>query len=184
MSIADLRNTLEYIKAHPREWDQSLWFCGTTACLAGHLVARDGWEPVEDEDGDEGFHVANGDRVGTVDTIACEISGILHPEGDVLWNGTNTLDMLDMLIRRLEADQAIYGTLSQPVSAWQQCWTNFHGTVVAAAHRRTSYVRIGGCVQRLDHDSHEDAVQHALASTAGMMVNAWSSSALDQLKAA
>lgn len=184
MSIAHLRNAVEYIRKNPREWDQSLWFCGTTACLAGHLVALDGWEPLEDEDGDEGFHIINGDQIGTVDTIACEIAGILHQEGEVLWNGANGLQTLDMLVRRLEADQAIYGGLSQPVQAYQLCFTNFYGTVVAAAHRRTSYVRIGNCTQRLDHYSHAEAVNHVRASIVGMRVQEWRNDSIMDLAAA
>lgn len=185
MSIADLRIGVEHIRNNPREWDQSLWFCGTTACLAGHIVTRAGWSPIEDEDGDEGFHISDGRDISTVDVMACTIAGILHEEGDVLWNGTNTLDQLDTLVRRLEADQAIYGTMSQPVSAWQHCWTNSRGTVMAAAHRRTSYVRIKrDVIQRLDHASREEAMEHAFACTAGMTLQPWRSAALASLAAA
>lgn len=185
MSIADLRFALNHIKANPREWDQSLWFCDTTACLAGHLVLLDGWEPIEDEDGDEGYHIINGDQTGTVDSIACSIAGILGEEGDVLWNGDNSLDQLEALIRRLEADQAIYGTMSQPISAWQHCWTNSRGTVIAAAHRRTSYIRVGrDVIERKDHDSRTEAAEYAYACTAGMSLTAWRSEALAGLAAA
>src|SRR4051812_12120473 len=32
---------MTYIKLHPEEWDQSMWACETTACLAGTAVMLD-----------------------------------------------------------------------------------------------------------------------------------------------
>lgn len=30
--------TLDYIREHPGEWDQTTWICGATACFAGHAL--------------------------------------------------------------------------------------------------------------------------------------------------
>jgi hypothetical protein len=42
-----LEGALRHIQAHPGEWDQSDWLtvteCGTAACLAGHVVLREGY---------------------------------------------------------------------------------------------------------------------------------------------
>lgn len=44
-----LRKALEHITAHPEEWDQAHWAkrsksCGTAYCLAGTIVAQQGYE--------------------------------------------------------------------------------------------------------------------------------------------
>jgi hypothetical protein len=31
--------TLDYIREHPEQWDQTTWICGTTGCFAGHALA-------------------------------------------------------------------------------------------------------------------------------------------------
>jgi hypothetical protein len=51
--MSDLRGrelalaTLDYIDAHPEEWDQYWYICGTTACFAGRalLIVSDGTYP-------------------------------------------------------------------------------------------------------------------------------------------
>lgn len=32
---------LNYIKEHPSEWDQNVWHCGTSHCMAGHLQVQE-----------------------------------------------------------------------------------------------------------------------------------------------
>lgn len=41
--------TLDYIREHPKEWDQSSYVCGSTACFAGRACLIAG---VRDEKGD------------------------------------------------------------------------------------------------------------------------------------
>lgn len=43
---------LDYIKAHPEEWDQSVWECGTVACFAGWVVRLSGTLPPNPNDDD------------------------------------------------------------------------------------------------------------------------------------
>lgn len=33
---------LDHIDAHPEEWDQATWHCGTAACFAGHALRLSG----------------------------------------------------------------------------------------------------------------------------------------------
>lgn len=56
VNVPLLQKALDYITAHPKEWDQTEWFrrvvrddgktCGTTCCLAGTVALLEGWEPV------------------------------------------------------------------------------------------------------------------------------------------
>lgn len=61
-AVAHLQGTLDYITAHPQEWDQSDWCsttaCGTTACVAGHLALRAGLVRIVEEvwDGDTEYY--------------------------------------------------------------------------------------------------------------------------------
>ncbi len=42
MNVENFRRVLEHIKAHPEDWDQSVWHCGTTRCFAGHAQIMSG----------------------------------------------------------------------------------------------------------------------------------------------
>lgn len=169
MSLADLRATLEYVKTHRNEYSPDTWFSGTTADLAGHLVMRAGWTPVEEAD--PGFVPvvvnANADKGSYVTFVANSIAGVSDWEGHCLWAATNTLERLDQLVRRLECDHAIYETLFLPTDAYTHAWTNYQDRVVAAVHRRTTYLRIGGTVQIRDWATHQDAQDYALDATTG-----------------
>lgn len=168
MSIADLRATLEYVKTHRNEYSPDTWFSGTTADLAGHLVMRAGWTPVEEAD--PGFVpvVVNGDKGKYVTFVANSIAGVSDWEGHCLWAATNTLERLDRLVTRLERDQAIYETLFLPTDAYTHAWTNYQDRIAVAVHRRTTFSRVGsGLVQIRDWATRQDAQDHALELAAG-----------------
>jgi hypothetical protein len=40
--------TLDYIREHPKEWDQGLYWCGTSACFAGRAIILDAENHRED----------------------------------------------------------------------------------------------------------------------------------------
>jgi hypothetical protein len=44
VNVPLLRKTLEHIEAHPQEWDQAHWHCGTGMCFAGTACDLDGGE--------------------------------------------------------------------------------------------------------------------------------------------
>jgi hypothetical protein len=48
VNVPLLRKTLEHIEAHPEEWDQAHWRCGTVMCFAGTACHLDGGEWVGD----------------------------------------------------------------------------------------------------------------------------------------
>lgn len=41
----------EYITAHPDEWDQGTWGCGTTACFGGRSLLMTGQAEIHEYDG-------------------------------------------------------------------------------------------------------------------------------------
>lgn len=68
VKVKKLREALEYVTAHPEEWNQGVWAkrtaCGTACCLAGRIVLQAGHEldyfPEERYDYDRGEFVRTG----------------------------------------------------------------------------------------------------------------------------
>lgn len=172
MTIADLRETLEYVKTHRNEYDPSTWFSGTTADLAGHLVMRAGWTPIEDQENINiiSHKITKGDKARYIHFVAAEIAGISIWEGHCLWSATATLDSLETMVRRLESDQAIYETLFAPTTAFEHAWTDARDRIVVACHRRTTYVRIGSVTEKRDWPTRQDALDYALDCAACRIV--------------
>lgn len=170
MSIADLRATLEYVKTHQQEYDPTVWFSGTTADIAGHLVLRAGWTPLETDELRISPPVVKGDKARAVHLVAAELAGVSVWEGQCLWTATATIDRLETMVRRLEADQSIYELLSLPTTAFQHAWTNSRDRIMVAAHRRTSYFRIGDTIEIKDWDGRYDAVEYARAVATGRIL--------------
>lgn len=172
MSIADLRNALDDIAAHPEDHNQRVWICGTTACLAGRIVLRAGWKPFTDAMDEDGAvsRVVKGDEIDFVPDVATRIIGLRAQEGAVLWNARNTLDDLQEHTFRLQADQSIYTLLSLPDDAWEHAWTDRHERTILAAHRRTTYWRKGGCIERKDWPSRAEALDYVLDLSIGRLL--------------
>jgi hypothetical protein len=53
-----LQQVLAKIEADPKAWDQTYWFCGTSACFAGHACLLAGDKPLF-----EGFANKDGDWI-------------------------------------------------------------------------------------------------------------------------
>jgi hypothetical protein len=91
IQVDKLRADLEWITAHPDEWDQGVWArktaCGTACCLAGTAVVRSGiglqWE------GDQADYTEHGVLISTA---AAQLYGLSDPEG--LFAGENSLRRL------------------------------------------------------------------------------------------
>ena len=45
MNVANFKKVLDYIEAHPEEWDQGLCHCGATHCFLGHAQILSGNKP-------------------------------------------------------------------------------------------------------------------------------------------
>lgn len=87
--------TLDYIKAHPEEWDQTMWHCGTTHCFAGHIELSITGK-------------SQPDGLLTWD-IAEEALGINIAESVQLFGESNTLADLEKIIK------TIFGSRPEPV---------------------------------------------------------------------
>jgi hypothetical protein len=117
VNIDLLDRALAQIDAHPDEWDQNNWHCGTSMCLAGWVGTVTGarwatsamYEPcVVDLESHRVAHVAD---------YARDRLGITATQGDALFNGYNTRAALqamrDLLAEkpdatRLELTEAAY----------------------------------------------------------------------------
>lgn len=110
INVPLLKETLAYIEAHPEEWDQSKWRCGTGACFAGHAAILHGakWRNLAPDDM---RIIAPGGEVRYVDSYAREALGLkaevyVDHDGDTefgveLFDGHNTLDDLRRIVGEL-----------------------------------------------------------------------------------
>lgn len=98
---------ITYAVEHPDEFDMSMWFakttgCGTTACLAGTVVALEGgWTPVWAALGLdlEAHNVRRGHEIRKVVDLALELLGL---EGDEQENIFYSEDLTEVIARRNE----------------------------------------------------------------------------------
>lgn len=107
-----LRRALKHITEHPDEWDQSYWAmrrdCGTTCCLAGHIVLLDGWVldyPPPRPGYAETATCKRPDDEQTmfIDQVAAQAIGLAAygVDAEALFEGTQTLDDLWLLAAKL-----------------------------------------------------------------------------------
>lgn len=85
VNVALLRQTMDYIEAHPEEWDQRVWSCGTTACFAGWAVKLSGI------DIDAAVCDMGGGVTASVGIVAQELLGITDKAADALFSGCNRM---------------------------------------------------------------------------------------------
>lgn len=116
MRNADLAyRTLDYIDAHPEEWEQSEWACGTKACFAGWAVILSGGK-IDDVNFDavvrksERGSAAEPYEGWTVDDAAQGLLGVAdinagagqtNQELDWLFAGTHNRDTLGRCVERM-----------------------------------------------------------------------------------
>ena len=105
-----LLKTLAYIETHPEEWDQTVWFCGSAACFAGHAVLLDGGKvsndrwllPREDDPPADRWDARDGEVY--VELRARRILGLTEEQAERLFASYNTLDELRAQVFRLVGD--------------------------------------------------------------------------------
>lgn len=112
-----LERTLRHIEAHPEQWDQKTWYCGTAGCFAWHAAVLAGGEPlpnapayVRAEDDDPPEHVYPCGTFGLVETavhetavhVADRATRVLGlPDDSRLFAFNNTLDDLRRIVEDL-----------------------------------------------------------------------------------
>ena len=77
---------LDYIKAHPEEWDQRNWHCGTTHCFGGFV---------------EMFATGEKESWESTWVVAEEALGIDVIDASMLFSEHNTLMNLSQLIKMI-----------------------------------------------------------------------------------
>lgn len=110
-NVALLRQTLAYIEAHPEEWNQAHWHCGTAACFAGRaaLLAGGNWVNdksscvvvAPDDPPSDVFMVRGGEGHVLVEDRAKRVLGLTEEQADRLFAGGNNLDDLRSRVAEL-----------------------------------------------------------------------------------
>jgi hypothetical protein len=97
---------LDYIEAHPEEWYQRAWICGTTACYAGWtaILGNEGHEvkvPGSIYDRTRYSHIElDGERVHVSD-CAAGLLGVDNNQAFELFQGSNSLNTLKAVVREI-----------------------------------------------------------------------------------
>jgi hypothetical protein len=100
VNVPLLRRALDEITEKPETWDQGVW-CGSACCLAGHVVALDGWEFIETNQLPGQFSRVTKDGITkTVPTAAADVLRIHDDQAEELFDGVNDLDDLWTLAAR------------------------------------------------------------------------------------
>ncbi len=101
INVELLQKTLDTIKANPQHWNQRYWHCGTSHCFAGfaELIANN--LPIEINNEQVGaFKLDRKLQLGTGE-YAEELLGISNHDGDTLFYGYNTLEVLERMVAHL-----------------------------------------------------------------------------------
>lgn len=91
-----LEATLQFIKDNPDKHNQNMW-CGTAQCFAGWAIALKGWERYTDD-------LPMVQREGLalrIPTAAKNELGLSEYEALILFDGSNTVDMLELMVKDL-----------------------------------------------------------------------------------
>lgn len=164
MPLIRLEMAMAHIEAHPEEWDQSKWICGTKACLAGRIALMAGAVPAEHGlRTDVGRTVTFDGRAWDVRELAVELAGITSWEAQHLFNAGRTLPELRHDTQRLSADLALTCSPTDTMIEAEYYYTNEVGYICAASHRRTSFIKDNGMTTITDHRTRLDAYAWAAA---------------------
>ena len=91
MNVDLMQKTMDYIEAHPEEWDQDEWRCETTMCFAGWAVALSGNYFFNDSI--DATRKKNGRNIG-IDSAAREELGLTFSQSSSLFlHSTNVKDV-------------------------------------------------------------------------------------------
>jgi hypothetical protein len=106
-----LRSELEYITAHPAEWNQGIWAqrsqCGTACCLAGGVVLRAGI-PLSWNDSGKASYTEDGVEISLE---ARRLFGLSMEDASCLFEGSNSLESLWRI-----AAEITYGAIQVPAT--------------------------------------------------------------------
>jgi len=95
--------TLDYIKSHPEEWEQTEWRCESGMCFAGHAAILGGavWvkQNLNDTDWKSALFMIYKGKVKTVDVLAAEFLEInTDPLRFDLFDSENTIEDIEKFL--------------------------------------------------------------------------------------
>lgn len=158
----ELVRALHHIELHPEQWDQQEWFCGTAACLAGHICLQHGWQPVDGSEEATGARmVAKGNLADDVAARACIIAGITAAEGYYLFRSDRTMDDLRTAIHNIDNDRAIVPWLWDRRFRAEHEWRTPGRDLEVVAHRRTTAIRTPHGMEATVHPTRTAAYDYA-----------------------
>lgn len=108
-NIELLEKTMQHIKDDPTTWDQSTYWneCGTPGCFAGWACHLAGYNRAQ-------ARMMGGD--GNTSAFAAKLLGLNDCESFHLFNATNTLPELELMVKDLvNGDE-----LRDPVEYWRE----------------------------------------------------------------
>lgn len=109
-NIALLEQVMTQILDTPETWNQEKWFCGTTACFAGHTTLMSGcmaiYDPEDLDDTGKPLPFASLTHVLTPDGAASPVweeaeslLGLDSGEANLLFCARNTMEDLQMIVK-------------------------------------------------------------------------------------
>jgi hypothetical protein len=104
INITLLTRTLEYIEAHPLEWVQSDWTCGTAGCFAWHAAILDGARRDPAYEPDEWVVGPSTSETEHVSDYAEAALGLSGEQADQHFGEDNTLADLRRIVGELTGD--------------------------------------------------------------------------------
>jgi hypothetical protein len=98
--LFEIQNIIDYIEAHPEEWDQTEWIaptdCGTAYCVAGHAIARSDRFTFIRRRSDGASYVRDNQTGANLPIfdVAQRLLGLTWYQADRLFDSANSLDDL------------------------------------------------------------------------------------------
>lgn len=101
INVSELERVLAYCRDHPKQHDQEIWLCGTTACYAGYTALLNGWRPYGTLSIIGTSRVKKGGEVRYVREVAAEILGLSNPDAEHLFINCPSFEKLELAVKDL-----------------------------------------------------------------------------------
>jgi hypothetical protein len=113
----ELSEVLDHIHAHPEQHEQTVWSCGTTACVAGRTCLLAGYEPAPCSRANCFCRAWNGvastccvrdpdtGQVYVIADLAQQLLDISLGHAEALFDGDNEAEDLDHIAARIQRER-------------------------------------------------------------------------------
>lgn len=139
LNVELLQDTMKHIKENPQTWNQNVWFvhldenghraelavtvemtevnsCNTAFCFAGHAALKSGF-PAPPQNGLSWYGAVDGEHYEASD-YARQKLGISWTQADILFNGQNTMEDLEVLVDALIENPNIDRDEMRELTSW------------------------------------------------------------------